>query len=176
MKITHYKLPVLKATVLVILLTNCAIILKNPVIVHNDNAPGDIYFHKEFEETDTKEQTSRKQTAVTATQRVGSDDIEEVNDKIEVYDKQKAEQVKKADAVIAKEGTNSTKAKLELLRVNLIDAKIRRTLCEKNYLAVKNDSLVSDDGIREAKECWENSEQQVVELVAEIRAIKEKMK
>lgn len=159
-----------------IIFTGCAIILKNPVIVHNDNAPGDIYFHKEFEETDTKEQTSRKQTEVTSNikKRIGGvDDIQEVNDDLKAFDKQKDAQLKKVEQALETDSGNSPKAKIEMMRVRLIDAKIRRKLCKNNYLTIESDSLSSMQDIQESKECWENSEEQVVKLIAEIRALKD---
>jgi len=174
---SNITLRVLYSFILIVFLTSCAIILKNPIIVHNDRANGDIDFHKELEETRTsnKEQTSRKQTEVTSSvrKRVGGvGDIDEVNNKIEAYDKQKDAQLKKVEQTLKTDSIDSPKAQLEMLRVQLIDAKIRRTLCKNNYMTIQADTLSSEQSLRDAKECWENSEEQVMTLVSEINLLK----
>ncbi len=161
--------------IIVILLSGCAIVLKNPVIVHNDKSNGDIFFHKELDETNTKETSSRKQTEVTSSvkKRVGGfGDIQDVNETLEVYDKQKSEQLKKVEKTLETDSVGSTKAKIEILRVQLIDAKIRRTLCKNNYMAIQSDTLSTDSEILESKECWEHSEDQVVKLTSQINNLK----
>ena len=156
---------------LVIFLTSCAIILKNPVIVHNDNADGDIYFHKELEETNTREETSRKQTAVSATKRLGGlDAIQIVNDELEQYDKQKDEQLKKVVLSL-----DSDSSRLELLRVQLIDAKKQRKLYETIFKDLQTDSTTSNYQLDEARNNWQDSEDEVVSLIAEIRVLKVKL-
>ena len=156
-----------------IILTGCAIILKNPVIVSNDNSDGSVYFRKQLEEVTTREQTSRKQTAVsTSYKKQIGDDMSDVNDKIEQYDRQRVEQTKKVEQTLQSDSASTPKTILELMRVQLIDAKIRRTLCKNNYLTIQSDSLSNESDIKESKECWENAEQQVIQLTAEIRDIK----
>ena len=158
--------------IITIIISGCVIFLKNPVIVNNQKANGDIFFHKELEETD--QQLSRKQTEVNSSIRkqVGnSTGLIEVNDEIEQYDKEKTKQLKVVEKTLKSDSANSPKAKLEMLRVQLIDAKIRRTLCKNNHLNIQSDTLSSEQELREAKECWEIAEERVVKLIAEIKTV-----
>jgi len=154
-----------------IFITSCAIILKNPIVVHNDKASGDIYFHKQCEETNTREQTSRKQTAVSATKRLGGlDAIQIVNDELEQYDKQKDAQLKKVE-----QSLDSDSSRLEFLRVQLIDAKKQRTLYETIFKELQTDSTAAKFQVEQARTDWQDSEDKVVNLIAEIRALKVKL-
>jgi len=167
------KINILYTFLILLLFPGCAIILKNPVIVSNDNSDGSVYFRKQLEEVTTREQTSRKQTAVsTSYKKQIGDDMSDVNDKIEQYDRQRVEQTKKVEQTLQSDSASTPKTILELMRVQLIDAKIRRTLCKNNYLTIQSDSLSNESDIKESKECWENAEQQVIQLTAEIRDIK----
>ena len=171
------KINILYAFLILMLIPSCAIILKNPVIVSNDNSNGSVYFKKELEEVSnsTREQTSRRQTAVSASfKKTMGDDMSVVNDQIEQYDRQRVEQTKKVEQTLQSDSSSTTKTVLELMRIQLIDAKIRRTLCKNNYLTIQADSLSTANDIKESKECWSNAEQQVMKLTTEIRNIKTK--
>ena len=166
---------VIDISITLLLLTGCVMVLKHPLVVKSHEDGGEIVIHSNYQEPTTTEQTEQRESEVTVSkQSVGVGNIQEINAQLERYEQQQQEQVKIADEALNNDSIGSPQAVVELLRVQLIDAKIRRTLCKNNYMTIQTDSTATNDVITEAKECWENSEQRVVLLTAEIRALKEK--